>query len=154
MTTTYNVERLKKLRKQIQTEADLGRHDQGVWGRFYGRVNKLFNNGGMEFAAVRCPSAACAAGWTVINEKARMLFNPDELRHGEESTTTQCLTVDGTVRDIPSYAGELLGLLDEDRWLFDGGHTTEDVLEYLDQLIVAAVHDRTWTEQRQMMARA
>lgn len=148
---TYNVERMKKLRKQVEFEAKLDKHDQSVWGRFYGRINKLFDSGGQEFAAVTCPSAACAAGWTVINAKAAMLFNADELRRGDDAMATLCLTRGGQVRDIQSYAAELLGLLSEDKWLFKPGHSTEDVLRYLDELIVAGMHNRTWQEQRELM---
>lgn len=147
---TYNVERLERLGDDIKHEAELFKHDQGTWGRFRGTVEKLIKHEGTTWASVTCPTAACAAGWTVIGQDAAMLFPASAVgqRLSGDVTTGYCLTTQGEVRDIEEYAAELLGLDDAARrHLFFGCSTTEEVLAAIDMLIVAAKHDRSWEEQ-------
>lgn len=147
----YNVERLERLRDEIEHESTLGKHDQGTWGNFKGSIDGLPIREGGRFAQISCPSAACAAGWTVINEKARMLVGAEELLRKGEASASHCITAGGDLRSIDMYAAELLGLdNDEQNLLFAGHHSTEEVLHMIDQLIVAAKHGRSWRDQRLM----
>jgi hypothetical protein len=146
----YNVPALRKLRDNIEREAGLGKHNQGSWGLYRGRVlqESLFPFDGTNYLPVSCPTTACAAGWTVTGAGARMLFDADSVKHGG-ATAEYCLTKDGDVEFIETHAAEILGLPRDDRLrLFAGDTTTEQVLGYIDEIIVAAMHNRTWNEQR------
>lgn len=154
--TRYNLERLEKLRAEIEFEARLGKHDQSTWGIFFGKVTEKFKwpggtRDGGQWAAVSCPTSACAAGWTTIGAGAKMLvavgLNSDEAR----GSASHVVTKDGVVRDISEYAAELLGLDEyEQSRLFSGDPTTEETLYNIDELICAAKHGRTWYEQRRL----
>jgi hypothetical protein len=144
---TYNLPALKKLYQSIQQE----NHDQSVWGKFSGRPDAL-EDGPAQWNygyGVSCPTAACAAGWTVVNEGAKMLFD----RHGLEMwgyvQSASCITADGEYRTISDYAQEILGLsYREVTALFDGSTSTEQVLSYLGELMAAAQHNMSWEEFR------
>lgn len=152
--TGYNIERLEKLRTEVEFEGKKGKHNQGSWGKFFGKVQEKFKwNGGdgpTQWAAISCPSSACAAGWTVINEKARMLMSMNGEGRVNDSAS-YCLTADGKVVRIETYAAELLGLDPSERdKLFAPSPSTRETLHSIDELICAAKHDRTWAEQRRM----
>jgi hypothetical protein len=153
---TYNIERLEALHENISREAALGKHDQGSWGKITSWLGEKFNwpsqSDGGSFVAVSCPTTACAAGWTVINEKARMLFNTNDLNAQGSATAGHCVLPNGEIKDIEMYAAELLGITDDDERndLFSGGTETDYVLRSIQEIIVAAKHDRTWREQRRL----
>jgi hypothetical protein len=155
---TYNIERLETLHANLVLESKLGKHDQGSWGKITSWLGEKFNwpnnpeGRGGNWTAVSCPSTACAAGWTTIDAGAKMLFNVQDLEENGEVTAGHCVLPDGSIRDIELYAAELLGITDEDErnLLFSGSTNTEEVLAYIDEMLIAAKHDRTWFEQRQM----
>lgn len=152
--TGYNIERLEKLRTEVEYEGKKGKHDQGSWGTFIGKVQKKLKwdggDGPTQWAAISCPSSACAAGWTVINEKAQMLMGLTEDGRVSNSAS-HCVTADGQVKPIETYAAELLGLDPHERdRLFAASPSTRQTLYSIDQLICAAKHNRTWAEQRRM----
>jgi|SRR5882757_2990659 len=148
----YNLPRLLQLRESIAVEAGLGKHYQGSWGQFVGKVKETFNwpDGGL-MAAVSCPTSACAAGWTTMGAGAKMLVDMD-VRTGKASGSAEhVLTKDGEVRRISEYAAELLGLdSNEQARLFSAEPSTRETLHSIDQLIVAAKHKRTWWDQIDM----
>lgn len=148
----YNLKRLEQLRNSVAYEASRGKHDQGTWGRFVGKVKEKFDwpdNG--TFAAVSCPTSACAAGYTTLAAGAKMLIEFNERTGRADSTANFVLTKDGEVRGISNYAAELLGIdVDESQILFSGSPTSRETLANIDQLICAAKHGRTWIEQRRM----
>lgn len=147
----YNLPRLEKLRTEVEREGQRGKHNQSSWGRFWGSVSKKFSWGGDEYAAVgrrammapACRSSACAAGWTVLNEGGQMLF--------EGSSAELVLTKKGEVEDIQKHAAALLGLdYVEASRLFSASPSTEQTLYNIDELICAAKHGRTWSDQRRL----
>lgn len=145
----YNIERLVQLREAVVYEVTQDAHDQRMRGRFTGRVAETFGWGGSRYAPVSCPSSACAAGWTVVDAKAKMLFHKSPIDDMVDGVSEWCVTTDGDVRPIRDYAAELLGL-DEDEadTLFAADPSSRQTLKNIEQIIVAAKHGRTWQQQR------
>lgn len=146
----YNLERLENLRVKVEAEAKLGKHDQSWWGKFWGDAAETFHwDGEGDYGAVSCPSSACAAGWTTVNEGAKMLVEYSKATGRFSTEASHCLLLDGSVRNISDYAAELLGLdRAEANILFDGSPSSRETLRNIDELIIAAKHGRTWHQQQ------
>lgn len=143
---TYNIDALKRLRDNILLEAEAGRHDQGDWAyvRWSQEVAaalKPMRVGTSQVTrlVVACPTAACAAGHTVLEAGAKMVLDLERVgtpEDGDVVSCDQCITADGDVRGVSEYARELLGLsIIEADTLFHSTNTTEVVVEYIDHLL-------------------
>lgn len=152
---TYNVELLEKVRDII---ADEDRHHQSSWAEIGGdAIEQAVKGGSLDtgygtYFEVSCPTAACVAGWAVSVVGAKMLIPRLQIPMRQDGSVSPramisvdtCLA-DGEVRQISSYAREQLGLTGtEADALFAAEWTNEEVLDNLDDIIIAAKHGRKW----------
>lgn len=145
----YNVELLEKVRDIIEDES---RHKQSIWASVKRSILHTITErykpvSGGSLIPVSCGTSACVAGWAVQVAGAKMLVNPMELEFDKDgfAESNFALTADGRMVDIGEYAGELLGLTDEERnHLFAASWGNEGVLDNLEALIVAAKHGLEW----------
>lgn len=146
-TPSYNIALLEQVRDVIANE---DHHDQGIWMRISRRVltsitDRWFDKSGSEFIAVSCPTAACVAGWAASLCGGKMIVGTDEIEYSNGSVEATEVLVDGEPRLISTFAREQLGLTGtEADALFAAEWTNEEVLENLDDIILAAKHNMRW----------
>lgn len=86
-----------------------------------------------------CGTAFCVAGHAVVLAGAKMIWNPTMARESDsnrysllsEMVANDCITEDGTVRPIPDYAREVLGISYHDSGILFAADNTLDQIEWL-----------------------
>jgi hypothetical protein len=113
-----------------------GTHTPGVntWNQdSWGRTRLLEREG--EHV---CGTAACFAGWTVLNDEIAQHINSPGIKIQDIELNNENCTVKGevTVEDIQTHAADLLGIAFwESEKLFDAKNSIED-LEYIIERII------------------
>lgn len=135
-----NLELLEKVRDKILFEPT--QHKQDKWMTVVGDIGQI--NAGAE---VSCPTTGCVAGWAcalsgdvaVLYDEHRRYTDDDKVVY----TVYDVKDKNGTFWEIEERAINLLGLSwDDANDLFDEDNDRAYVLEYLDDLIVAAKEQR------------
>lgn len=144
----YNVPLLEAVRDMVAAENGL-RHEQGLWASIKTGDRKVLdtfvNDTGERFVKVSCPTTACVAGWAATLSGAKLLVEAFDYQDHSTVSASAVLTPEGDVRAISGYARQRLGLtIEEADALFCGSGTTEEVLEALDDIIMAAKHGQKW----------
>lgn len=143
---TYNIELLEQVRDIIAEES---KHNQASWAEVSRQVAEqalIDGPSGREYVEVACPTAACVAGWAVSLVGAKMIVSRTAMLCTRSSTINvdACLN-DGQIVTIASLAREKLGLTSaEADALFAAEWSNEEVLKNLNDILVAAKHDRKW----------
>ena len=146
--TRYNIALLEKVRDII---ADEDKHDQSLWMRInrsvLGSIKERWRDRfGTQFIEVSCPTAACVAGWAASLSGATMVVPEDELSFGNTGQIqAHDVLYQGEIRSISNFAKEQLGLTGtEADALFAAEWTNEEVLDNLDDILMAARHGQDW----------
>jgi len=151
--TRYNIDLLTQVRDQIANEE---LHDQGNWASI-GReiLNKIksrwTDSGGDQYITVSCPTAACVAGWAASLSGAQMLVpayqadNTSAYWRSRGTVTADAVLHQGQRVDISRFAQDALGLTEREAMaLFDADWDNEQVLDNLDDILIAAKHGLDW----------
>lgn len=105
--TKVNAQLFNDIANMIQKQPE--RYDQGTWGSV--RAGRTLD----------CGTSHCIAGWAATLALPREAWQPDEYGDYDD-----IVTVDGLERYIGEWAGEVLGLSEEDaERLFSGGWQPE-----------------------------
>ena len=150
----YNVPLLEAVRRMIAAEDGL-RHNQGVWATIttddpaIDAGDTFVNEWDDKFVKVSCPTAACVAGWAATLSGAKLLVEAFDYQDNTVASASSVLTPEGDQLAISTYARRLLGLTEREAdALFCGSGTTEEVLDALDDIIIAAKHGQQWEISR------
>ena len=148
METRYNIALLEQVRDII---ADENKHDQSLWMSIsrsvLGGIKERWRDRfGTPFIEVSCPTAACVAGWAASLSGATMVVHEDELTYGTRGQIqAHDVLYKGEIRAISNFAKEQLGLTgSEADALFAAEWTNEEVLDNLDDILMAARHGQDW----------
>jgi len=113
-------------------ESDTVKWDQNTWGRGVAQRG-LIHVGGHSFRPVKmsCSSACCLAGNGALLAGAQMVQWTHLGHAGEETNVDYCVTPDGRLENIATYAQEVFGLDSaEAEHLFHSGNEIHTLIEY------------------------